>query len=146
MATSGDFCVATDMMTAHEEAKTHGGRRSRLSREDQVLLTLEFWREYRTHFHQGQSWGIHESTAWRIVRKVEDLLVSSGRFALPGTKGVREDVYEIVAVDVAETPIERPKKATCLLQWEEKAAHPKGPGHRARTPGPRRTHGERTRA
>jgi len=99
------------VITGHEAQKTKGGRPSSLSVEDQVLLTLEFWREYRTHFHQGESWGVHESTAWRIVRKVEDLLVSSGRFALPGTKGVREDVYEIVAIDVAETPIERPKKS-----------------------------------
>jgi len=92
--------------------------------EDQVLLTLEFWREYRTHFHQGQSWGVHESTAWRIVRKVEDLLIVSGRFALPGTKGIREDVYDIVAVDVAETPIERPKKSSGPSTLARKSATP----------------------
>lgn len=28
----------------------------------QLLLTLEFWREYRTFIHLGQAWDIHEST------------------------------------------------------------------------------------
>jgi len=112
------------VITAQEATKTCGGRPSTLSVEDQVLLTLEFWREYRTHFHQGQSWGVHESTAWRIVRKVEDLLIVSGRFALPGTKGIREDVYDIVAVDVAETPIERPKKSSGPSTLARKSATP----------------------
>jgi Helix-turn-helix of DDE superfamily endonuclease len=62
------------------------GRREQLTSEDQVLITLSYWREYRTYFHLGQEWGVHESTAFRIVRRVEDLLLKSGRFALPGKK------------------------------------------------------------
>lgn len=34
-------------------------------------------REYRTYFHIGQSWGVDESTAYRIIRKVEDTLIQS---------------------------------------------------------------------
>jgi hypothetical protein len=29
------------------------GRRPKLSREDQLLMTLMYWREYRTEFHIG---------------------------------------------------------------------------------------------
>ncbi len=39
------------------------GRNSDLSIEDQVLLALNYWREYRTMFHLGQDYGIHESNA-----------------------------------------------------------------------------------
>jgi hypothetical protein len=28
---------------------------------DQVLLTLQYWREYRTYFHITQGWNINES-------------------------------------------------------------------------------------
>ena len=35
------------VIAAYEARKTKGGRPSRLSVEDQVLLSLEFWREYR---------------------------------------------------------------------------------------------------
>ncbi len=34
------------------------GRPPKLSVEDQVLMTLEYWREYRTFFHIARSWGI----------------------------------------------------------------------------------------
>ena len=113
--TKAVYAAMVEVIAAHEARKTRGGRPSRLSVEDQVLLTLEFWREYRTHFHQGQSWGVHESTAWRIVRKVEDLLAASGRFALPGTKGLRAERSEGMVVDVAETPIERPQKGSAPI-------------------------------
>ncbi|WP_445243512.1 helix-turn-helix domain-containing protein [Microcoleus sp. Pol1C5] len=40
-----------------------------MSLEDQVLLALQYWREYRTYFHIAQSWNINESTAFRLVRR-----------------------------------------------------------------------------
>jgi len=55
---------------------------------DQLLITLEYWREYRTYFLLGNSWGINESTAYRIVRKVENILIKSGLFNLPGKKAL----------------------------------------------------------
>jgi hypothetical protein len=69
-------------------------------------------REYRTYFHIGQSWGVNESTAYRIIRKIEDTLVSSRAFTLPGKKKLQQPNYQlgVVVVDVTETPIERPKK------------------------------------
>lgn len=55
---------------------------------------------------------MNESTAYRIIRKTEDTLVSSRAFTLPGKKKLQESdcQIEIVVVDVTETPIERPKK------------------------------------
>jgi len=93
--------------------------------EDQVLMTLEYWREYRTYFHLGQSWGIDESNAYRIIRKIEDLLVSSRAFTLPGKKKLPKSDYqiEVVVVDVTETPVERPKKTKTVLQWEKETAY-----------------------
>jgi hypothetical protein len=94
-----------------ERCKT--GRPPKLSVEDQVLLTLEYWREYRTLFHLATSWGLHESNVCRIIRRVEDILTKSRAFKLPGKKKLQPADHEIefVVVDVAETPIERPKKS-----------------------------------
>lgn len=77
-------------------------------------MTLEYWREYRTYFHIGQSWGVHESTVCRIIHRVEDKLIKSRKFSLPGRKKLAstETQWEVVIVDVAESPIERPKKAS----------------------------------
>lgn len=88
------------------------GRPSKLSQEDQLLLTLEYWREYRTYFHIAHSWGIHESTAYRMIRQVENTLIRSKAFNLPGKKKLLDPDHEIevVVVDVTESPIERPQK------------------------------------
>jgi hypothetical protein len=88
------------------------GRPGKLSIEDQLLMALEYWREYRTYFHIGQSWGVNESTAYRIIRKIEDILISSREFSLFGKKKLSYSNYqiEVVVVDVTESPIERPKK------------------------------------
>ncbi len=89
------------------------GRPPKLSVEDQVLMTLEYWREYRTFFHIARTWGVHESSVWRTIRRVEDILTKSKAFTLPGKKKLQLADHEIefIVVDVAETPIERPKKS-----------------------------------
>jgi len=94
------------------QKKLQGGRRNTLSIEDQLLMTLEYIREYRTYFHIGQSYGISESSAYKGIKWVEDTLVKHPDFALPGRKALlKNDIeYEVVLIDATETPIERPKK------------------------------------
>ena len=77
-----------------------------------LLLTLEYLRESRTYFHTAQNYGVHETTAIRICRWVENVLIHSGKFSLPGKKVLaKSDVeFELVLIDATETPIERPKK------------------------------------
>jgi len=89
------------------------GRPTKLAVEDQVLLTLQYWREYCTFFHLATSWGIHESSVCRTIRRVEDILTRSRVFKLPGKKQLQlaDHRIEFIVVDVAETPIERPKKS-----------------------------------
>jgi hypothetical protein len=93
--------------------KSKGGRKNKLSIEDQLLMTLEYLREYRTYFHVGQSYGISESSAYKGIKWVEDTLIKNPDFALPGRKALlKSDMdYEVVLVDATESPIERPKKS-----------------------------------
>ena len=102
------------------------GRPPKLSVEDQILLTLEYWREYRTLFHIAKSWGIAESNVSRIIRRVEDVLSQSKAFPLPGKKKLQAANYEIefIVVDVAETPIERPKKSKNAITAVKRSAIP----------------------
>ncbi|MBM0741311.1 transposase family protein [Phormidium sp. CLA17] len=88
------------------------GGQAKLSVEDQLLVALEYWREYRSQFHIGVSWGLHETTVGRIVRKVEDLLVKCGKFRLPSQRQLYQPGWEwkVMMVDVGEIEIERPKK------------------------------------
>ena len=103
------------------------GRPPKLSRADQLLMTLMYWREYRTEFHIAQSYGISEATVCRTIRKVEDALVRSKKFRLPGKKALQASatVFEVVLVDVSEQPVERPKKAKNGITVAKRSAIPK---------------------
>ena len=93
-----------------EQVSTQG-RPPRLSVEDQVLLCLSYWREYRTLFHVATSYGVSEPTASRIVHHVEDCLIKSNLFNLQKNLPENEGIdWNVVIVDTTEIPIQRPKK------------------------------------
>lgn len=104
------------------QKKMQGGRKNKLSIEDQLLMTLEYLREYRTYFHIGQSYGISESSAYNGVKWVEDTLVKHPDFALPGRKALlkNDTEYEIILIDATESPIERPKKSKDTITQERR--------------------------
>ncbi len=106
------FKQMVEIVEQQERQKKKTGRPGKISLEDQVLMTLEYWREYRTYFHIGQSWGVTESTACRIIRKIEKVLSSARIFTLPGKKSLyqSDSLIKSVVIDVTESPIERPKK------------------------------------
>lgn len=97
---------------ADKKKKAKGGRNKKLSIENQLLMALEYIREYRTYFHISQSYGISESSCYKGIRWIEDTLIKHPDFALPGRKALlKSDMeYDIVLIDATETPIERPKK------------------------------------
>ncbi len=65
-----------DILREADAKKTaKGGRKSKLSIEDQLLMALEYIREYRTYFHIATNYGISQSVAYQIIRCIEYTLV-----------------------------------------------------------------------
>lgn len=95
---------------------SRGGKPPRLEVEDRLLMTLEYLREYRTYFHLGKSYGLSESACYRNCRWIEDTLIKSKAFSLPGKKVLlkNDEQWEVILVDATESPIERPKKKSEL--------------------------------
>ncbi len=106
------FRLMVRLVKAQEKQKKKPGRRTKLIIEDQVLVTLQYWREYRTYFHISKDWKIAESTVCRIVKKVENILIQSRKFSLPGKKKLLDSALDekLILIDVMESPIERPKQ------------------------------------
>lgn len=100
------------------------GRPPKLSRADQLLLALMYWREYRSLAHIAIAYKISEPTVWRTIRRVENTLVRSGKFSLPGKKTTKnfETIWQFLAIDTTETPIERPKKTAQILQRQKEVS------------------------
>lgn len=88
------------------------GRRPELSGEDQVLLTLQYWRECRTLLRLATSRGLRESNVCRVTRRAEDILTESRALKLPGKEALQPAGRESVAPGVAETPVRRPRKSS----------------------------------
>jgi hypothetical protein len=111
------FAEMVTVLEAKARQKRKPGRPSKLSIPNQLLMTLQYWREYRTYFHIAHSWGVDESTAHRTIRAVELALIQSGRFGLPGKKKLHaaDSKIEVLVIDVTETPVERPKKTATIL-------------------------------
>lgn len=97
---------------SEQKRKKISGRPQKLSYEDQVLMTLEYLREYRTYFHVALDYGISESNCYKIIRKIENILIAAKEFSLPKRQQtLSNDEIEVVLIDVTESPVERPKKS-----------------------------------
>lgn len=106
------FKRMVELVKNEKKKKKKVGCPCKLRIEDQVLMTLQYLREYRTQYHIGTDWGVSESTVCRITQKIENILIRSGVFSLPGKKELRKKETEekVVAMDVTESPIEKPKE------------------------------------
>jgi hypothetical protein len=115
------------MLTVVKSGLRVFGRTPKLSREDQLLMTLMYWREYRTEFHIGLTYGVSESTVCRTIQKVENVLMKSGEFRLPGRKALEpsDTLIEVVLIDATEQPIERPKKSNDGITAAKRSDIPK---------------------
>jgi len=103
--------MINELEEAYRAKHKRRGRHSKLSVDEMFTMTMEYWRQYPTMFELGFQYGVSKSVVHDIIKWVEDTLIKSGKFALPGKKALIEDAeIEIVLVDVTESPIERPKK------------------------------------
>ena len=112
--TAATFHAMLDVVKgAYEEThKKHNGRHRKLALEDMLLMTLEYYKEYRSLECIGASYGLTKSTVRKTIKWVEEALIKSGEFSLPGKKKLVQPTieYEVIVVDTTETPIQRPKK------------------------------------
>ena len=100
------------LVEAEKIKKADGGRPNKLSMENRLLMALEYLREYRTYAHIAASYGLGESNAYAAIKWIEDTLIKSKEFSLPGRKTLlkSDHEFEVILVDATESPIERPKK------------------------------------
>jgi hypothetical protein len=110
----------------YREMKSKGGRKKAMFANDETVMMLEYYREYRTFKHLGIDYEVSESTAHYIVTKIEKILIVNSQFHLEKLKQIvpLEDskMIEVRVVDVTESECERPKKSrNCITQGKRKS-------------------------
>jgi predicted DNA-binding protein YlxM (UPF0122 family) len=120
------FEVMVQVVRESEQTrKKLSGRPNKLSYEDQVLMTLEYLREYRTYFSIGEIYEVSEANAYKIIKRTEDILIQADEFKLPSRKEMYEDLdIQVVVVDASESAIERPKKTRNIGTLARKRSTP----------------------
>src|ERR1700754_3248833 len=103
------FNKMVEIVTKAEEEKKkqqkhHGGRKPTLSVENRILMTLEYLREYRTYAHIGASYGLSETRTFENIRWIENVLIKSKEFRLPGRKSLlkNDNEFEVILIDATE--------------------------------------------
>ena len=96
----------------YKELHTQGGRPARLSVLDKLVVTLGYYRDYRTMENIAFDYDVSKSRISDAVKWVEETLIMDGTFALPAKRELAKTDTEIViaVVDVTECETERPKK------------------------------------
>lgn len=109
------------LSVAHSCKHKLGGRPNKSILENQLLMTLCYWREYRTYAHIGISYGYSESQVCRIIKWCEDVLIKSGKFNVLGKKElITLNPEHLILIDATESPIQRPKKINEIIIQERK--------------------------
>lgn len=116
------FKLMVKEVRKYDEKKVQkkGNNRTRpfkLMVEDQILMTLMYYREYRTQFHIGETYGLNETNVGKNIRRIENILKKCKQFELPGKEKLSgtNHQYEVLIVDATESPIERPKKNSTYI-------------------------------
>ena len=123
------FQKMLETVILHEKKrKKISGRPLKLNYENQILMMLEYLREYRTYYHIAADYGISEANCYKLIKRIEEILVKSEYFRLPDRKLLADESsnIEVVIVDETEIPIERPQKTEIILLRQKEKAYFKG--------------------
>ena len=109
--------MLTILEEEYEELHKQGGRPPKLKVLDRLVITLGYYREYRTMQHIAFDYNVAKSRISDAVKWVEDTLIKSGNFTLPSKRELTKSdtEVEIVIVDATEQETERPKKTKKIL-------------------------------
>jgi len=121
--------MLTILTSAYKELHIQGGRPSRLSVLDKLVITLGYYHDYRTMQNIAFDYDVSKSRVSDAVKWVENTLIRDGSFALPSKRELVKSDTEIVItiVDATECETERPKKTERIVFRQTEMSHNQRP-------------------
>ena len=96
--------------SAYAELHKFGGKPPKLSVLDKLVITLDYYKDYRPYERIAFDYDVVKATIWNSINWVESVLIKDKRFQLPSKRELREAEFDVILVDCTESPIQRPKK------------------------------------
>ena len=96
---------------AYKQLRKKGGKKRKLSVLDMLVITLGYYRDYRTMENLGFDYGVHKQRICEAIFWVEQVLIKNGTFSLPSKRELTRENNDIsiAIIDVTECETERPK-------------------------------------
>jgi len=96
---------------AYKQLRKRGGKKRKLSVLDMLVITLGYYRDYRTMENLGFDYGVHKQRICEAIFWVEQVLIKDGTFSLPSKRELTRENNDIsiAIIDVTECETERPK-------------------------------------
>ncbi|MCL2397586.1 MAG: transposase family protein [Defluviitaleaceae bacterium] len=119
---------------AYEQLHKQGGIPPKLSVLDKLVITLSYYREYRTMEHIGFDYDIAKGCIGDAVKWVENTLLQDGTFCMPGKRELAnpDTGIEIIIIDATEQETERPQKTKAVILGQAQMSHHKRTAHHRR--------------
>ncbi|MBP5719221.1 MAG: transposase family protein, partial [Abditibacteriota bacterium] len=76
---------------AYVKKHAKGGRPPKISALDCLVITLQYYREYRAMEHIAFDYGVWKSTVCEVIKWTEQTLIKSGVFRLPSKRALFQD-------------------------------------------------------
>jgi hypothetical protein len=96
---------------ANQELRKFGGRPSRLSVLDKLVVMLGYYHDYRTMENIAFDYGVSKSRICDAISWSEQTLIKDGTFSLPSKRELlkADSNISIAIIEVTECETERPK-------------------------------------
>lgn len=85
-----------EILRPHLDRRGKRGGQPKLNVEDQLLIVLEYWWEYRTQFHIATSWGLSES-AVSVDPEGRNTANEFWQVSLTGSKAARSECSHLAS-------------------------------------------------
>jgi hypothetical protein len=103
-----------------------GGSPPKPAVKNKLMVTLKYYREYRTMESIGAQYGVSKSTICESIQWVESTLAKDKTFTLPDKKVLKKASFgiEYLVADVRESPVQCPQKGQKEYYSGKKSAIP----------------------
>jgi len=108
-----------DIKDFENKRKKQLGRPQKLTYSKQLKMYLIHLKEDVTCLFLGNTFGISETNCWKIIQKIEKILLQSKKFQVKNEKETSQDIQEVI-IDATEVEIQNIKKEKNLYSGKKK--------------------------
>ena len=108
-----------DIEEFENKRKKQSGRPQKLTYDKQLKMYLIHLKENVSYLFLGNTFGISEANCWKIIQKIEKILLESDKFKIKNIKMIDTDVKEVI-IDATEVEIQNIKKEKNLYSGKKK--------------------------